>query len=107
MTLHVQIRPRAIQDIDDLAEYFGLQASTAVAQRFLRAVDDTIARLGDMPGIGASWESDDPALVGVQVWPVRRFRKYLVFYRVHADVLEVLRVLHGSLDIERRLKNRR
>lgn len=107
MSLRIQIRPRAMQEIDDLAEYFALQASAVLARRFLRAVEDTIARIAEMPGLGSPWESDDPALVSVRVWPVRRFRKYLMFYRVHEDTVDILRVLHGSRDQERQLRNRR
>jgi toxin ParE1/3/4 len=51
-----------------------------------------------MPGIGASYEHEHPALAGLRVFPISRFKKYLVFYRPVADGIEILRVLHGARD---------
>lgn len=42
----------------------------------------------------------DPLFEGVRVFPVSRFKKYLVFYRPIQDGIEVLRVLHGARDIK-------
>ena len=53
-----------------------------------------------MPGIGAEFEHDHPALAGVRFFPVSRFRNYLVFYRPVADGIEVIRVVHGARDID-------
>ena len=35
----------------------------------------------------------------VRVWRIRGFNKHLVFYRLIADSIEVLHVLHGSRDL--------
>jgi toxin ParE1/3/4 len=50
--------------------------------------------------VGRAWESPDPRLAGVRVYPLpRRFRNYLVFYRPIAGGIEVLTVLHGARDL--------
>ena len=54
-----------------------------------------------MPGVGGLWESDNPGLAGIRVSRIRRFKNYLIFYRVLDDGIEVVRVLHGARDIER------
>ena len=46
------------------------------------------------------YEHEHPTLAGVRVFPVSRFKKYLVFYRPVADGIEILRVLHGARDID-------
>jgi plasmid stabilization system protein ParE len=41
-----------------------------------------------------------PLFEGIRVFPVSRFKKYLVFYRPIEGGIEVLRVLHGARDIQ-------
>ncbi len=52
-----------------------------------------------MPGIGASYSHEHPALADVRCSPITGFRKYVVFYRPVADGIEIIRVLHGARDI--------
>ena len=41
-----------------------------------------------------------PQLARVRTFPVSsRFDKYLIFYQAYEDRIEILRVLHGSLDL--------
>ena len=102
--MRVHYTPRAQQEIDDQAEYFGRHASPAVAERFLQGVEESATRLSEMPEAGSPWESRDARLAGIRSWPVAGFRKLLMFYRVHEDRVEVLRLLHGSQRLERRLR---
>jgi toxin ParE1/3/4 len=69
------------------------------AERLVRAVNDDLTRIADMPGIGTVRESDDPKLTGLRFLPVTGFRKYLLFYRATPTTLELLRVIHGARDI--------
>lgn len=69
------------------------------SDRFLSAVEAAIRRLAEMPGLGAARPFSNPLLGEMRMWPVPGFRKYLVFYRATAEVLEVVRVLHGARDI--------
>jgi toxin ParE1/3/4 len=52
-----------------------------------------------MPGIGRAWESDEPRLADVRVYPVPRFRNFLIFYRPIENGIEVLTVVHGARDL--------
>jgi toxin ParE1/3/4 len=58
-----------------------------------------IARLAEMPEIGALREFTNPRLVNVRLWPIPNFSKYLIFYQATPDSLRILRVLHGARDI--------
>lgn len=49
----------------------------------------------------------DPQLEGVRTWPVRGFRKYVIVYRATEEILGILRVFHGSQNINRKLQNPR
>jgi toxin ParE1/3/4 len=52
-----------------------------------------------MPGLGSPWASDNPAMQDVRTTTVRRFKKYVIFYRPVEGGIEVLHVLHGARDI--------
>lgn len=96
----VALLPRADRDIDDHLEYLALEAGVAAARRFLDAVRATLERLSERPEIGSARRFIDHRLEGVRLWPVRGFRRHLVFYRLRDERLEVLRVLHGARDVE-------
>jgi toxin ParE1/3/4 len=70
------------------------------AERFLAAVNEDLARIRSMPGMGAMREFDDPRLRDLRSLPVSGFRNYLIFYRVSADRVEFLRLIHGARDLE-------
>jgi len=36
--------------------------------------------------------------IGVRLWPVSRFRNYLVRYRIEPEHIRVLRILHTAQD---------
>ena len=89
-------RQGARQDLVEVVYYYIRQGTPATARRFRAQAEATFQRLADMPGMGARYEHDHPALAGVRVFPVSRFPKYLVFYRPVAAGIEILRVLHGA-----------
>lgn len=93
-------RNAARQDLVDIAYYYIRQGSPASAQRFRNQAEALFGRLADMPGMGTPYDHDHPALAELRFLPVTRFKKYLVFYRVIPGGIEVVRVLHGSRDLQ-------
>ncbi len=57
----IKRRPRAIYAIIDAAEYIG-RNSPAAAERFLDAVETSLARLEEMPGLGRRYDSPTQSL---------------------------------------------
>jgi toxin ParE1/3/4 len=90
----------ALIDLDEAADYLRQEGGPHLAVRFLREVDATLQSLAAIPGIGACYKPHDPLFEDVRIFPVSRFKKYLVFYRSIKDGIEVLRVLHGARDIQ-------
>ena len=89
------------QDVLAIYLYIG-QYSPSAAERFLESLEAAFSRLADMPRIGAPQEWRSPRLAEVRMWPVPRFRKYLIFYREADEAeIEILRVLHGARDLNR------
>jgi toxin ParE1/3/4 len=52
-----------------------------------------------MPEMGVTRDFDSPRLAGIRMFPVRGFDKYLVFYRLSGNAVEIIRVLHSARDV--------
>jgi len=95
----VERRARARLDVLEQAIYLGEEASEEVALRFIDAVDAAFRRLADTPEIGRLREFRSARLAALRSWPVPGFEKHLIFYRVDAELVEVVRVVHGARDL--------
>lgn len=91
--------PRAKLDLVDLFESIG-KHSVRSARRFLTAVEKTLEVLTILPALGTLWESANPEYRGMRFLPVRRFRRYLIFYRAVGNDIEIIRVLRGARDLD-------
>jgi toxin ParE1/3/4 len=88
----VDKRPQAIRDLADIAVY--------LAFRFLDAAEASFKQLTAMPAMGVARTYRDPELDGVRMWRIAGFDSYLIFYRPTETDVEIIRVIHGSRDIE-------
>lgn len=95
----VFIRPRARQDLVEQALYIA-EASPEAADRFVDAIENSLATLADMPEMGAPRDFNNVVLLGIRMWPVKGFEKHLIFYRPVEGGIEVIRVLHAARDLE-------
>ncbi|PSR16372.1 type II toxin-antitoxin system RelE/ParE family toxin [filamentous cyanobacterium CCP3] len=99
MGKQIIIRPRASQDLDDHFTYIA-QSNAEAALRFFDAARLTIAQIARTPRIGVVYPIQSDALQGLRKWPVKRFRQYMIFYLDLPKVVEVIRILYGSQDID-------
>ena len=99
MNRRIHRLPTARRDLVEIFQHLIQHAGLATARRFRAEAEATFGRLVRMPGIGASYDPDDPSFQGLRVFPVSRHRKYLVFYQPVDDGINVLRILHGARDI--------
>lgn len=67
-------------------------------QRFLNAIDDRCELLTHMPDIGSTRIFQSPKLRDVRIFPLKKFEKYLIFYRVRGTTMEIIRIIHGARD---------
>ncbi len=86
-------RPRAELDLLDIWDYIA-DESFDRADDFLDRVDRKLQTLASNPGLGRRREE---LLAGLQSFPVGN---YVVFYREIENGIDVIRILHGSRDIE-------
>jgi toxin ParE1/3/4 len=86
-------RPEAARDLDEIWWHIA-QDSPDNADRFLDRIQERRAALADFPQIGTS---RDELKKGLRSQPVG---KYLIFYFPLEDGIDIVRVLHGSRDID-------
>jgi toxin ParE1/3/4 len=99
MSRQIVVHEEARFDAIDIAYYIA-ENSLEASDRFAEALDAAYEQLADMPGMGASREYGNPKLKGMRMWPIPGFQKYLIFYRATDTELQVLRVLHGSRNLQ-------
>lgn len=91
----------------DVTKQFGWyfdEAGEAVAWRFFKAVDLTLLKLARQSDLGRARRFRNPMLRGLWSFRVELpFHRFLIFYRVKDDTLEVWRLMHGARDLPRRL----
>jgi toxin ParE1/3/4 len=97
--VEVRKRPIVIQDLIEQATYIAKDNLDA-SDRFLMAAEETFSALGRMPAIGKLSGFTNSSLVDVRQCSIKGFARYLVFYRINDSSIEILRILHGSRDLE-------
>jgi toxin ParE1/3/4 len=96
-------RPIVIQDLIDIATYISYENLDA-GDRFLYAAESTFQLIAKAPGIGRLSGFISPEVSQVRQYPVKGFKNYLILYELTADTIDVIRVLHGSRNLEQTLK---
>ena len=92
----------------DLAENYAFIAQDKIqpAERLLVVAEESFDRLARNPLIGLPWKSKRPHLRGIHHYPMPPpYRSYVIFYRVTAEAVEVIAILHGFRDLESRLRD--
>jgi toxin ParE1/3/4 len=84
--------PLAEEDFREIWRYIA-QDNPDAADALLRRIDEKLLLYSDHPRMGTSRESWSP---GLRSFPVGR---YIVFYRIVSEGIELVRVLHGMRDL--------
>jgi plasmid stabilization system protein ParE len=88
----------AEEDLDQIESYIMAQ-DPAAAGRVRTAIVQESIRLGAMPAKGmVLLDPRDDLETGVRLWPVARYRNYLILYRIEPLQIRVLRILNASQD---------
>lgn len=97
-------REAAKRDLIALWVWYAENAGIEVADRFLRAADDTLSLLSSNPESGTSFLVAGAELQGSRRFPVSDgFERNLLFYFPLKDGVDLVRVVHGTRDLERLL----
>ncbi|MFH1135540.1 MAG: type II toxin-antitoxin system RelE/ParE family toxin [Pseudomonadota bacterium] len=86
-------RPRAKSDLVEIWNYIAADSEER-ADAFIKMIDCKFESLAEQPQVGRVREELSK---GLRSFPVGR---YIIFYRPYSDGVEIVRVLHGSRDLE-------
>jgi len=93
-----RITERAQADLDELWDYLA-ERNEAVADRLVAKILDRSQFHARFPKTGRSRDDLAPTVRSFVVRP------YVIFFRAVDDTIEILRVLHGSRDIDSIMKS--
>jgi plasmid stabilization system protein ParE len=89
-------RTQFLEDYREKVEYLA-EANVLAADRFCDAVESALEVLALHPEIGP--KAGFPKAPEIRFWPLRRFPKYLILYRVFGSSIVLVRLLHSSRDV--------
>ncbi|WP_310488889.1 type II toxin-antitoxin system RelE/ParE family toxin [Chamaesiphon sp. VAR_69_metabat_338] len=92
MTQYI-ISPEAALDLDEISTYYAIHNIEA-GEKLLDEFEAKCKYLVNSPNIGRSYKSLRADLRGLS------FSAYIIFYRVGNNIVENLRVVSGSRDLE-------
>jgi toxin ParE1/3/4 len=88
----------AEEDLDQIEDYI-CATDPAAAARVRAAIVQQSLELARMPAKGlALSEPANEQEIGVRLWPVSRYRNYLILYRIEPELVRVIRILHAAQD---------
>jgi toxin ParE1/3/4 len=99
MSYEIYKHPQAMRDIEEAFVYLA-EGNLNIGVTFLAMVEDSLEQLSDFPFIGKKRNFSNVSFAEIRMWQVKEFEKYLIFYQVIEQRIEVVRVLHGSRNLE-------
>ncbi len=91
--LSYELSEEADKDLEDIFNYTIEKYGIHQAKIYLNKIDSALSKLGNNPGIGRERPEVRHGLRSLLV------ENYTIFYRVLADRLRIVRVLHSRRDI--------
>ena len=93
-----------IADVERQFEWYVVNASWEVAERYAAAVEATCRLLGQHPQLGPRGGFKHPRLLDWRFFVVfRPFKKHVLFYELTGYDVVMRRAMHGHRDLPRRL----
>ena len=106
MTGRYTVKPEADQDLDCHADHLAREASVEIALRFYAEAHETFTLLAGHPNIGWPARLKHPQLESLRVFRVSGFERKLILYRPFTAGVDILRVVHGSRDLQALFRRR-
>ena len=91
------LSPEAKKDLLDIHAYTQNKWGRQQAQKYIDALEKRCDELARSPHLGRERPEIKPGYRSIAD------RKHVIFYRVGESGIEILRILHGRMDIEQRM----
>jgi plasmid stabilization system protein ParE len=96
MTLQLERSEYFWADLGKRVDWYRQRAGTEIAERFISAVQSTLAALCAAPGLGRPRFLDWPELAGMRSFRIEPpFHRHLIFYRFNSASLFGERLIHA------------
>ena len=92
--MQLKLTPKARADLDAIWDYTVQQWNVEQAEAYLASLGKTMQLLADNPGLGTRI---DYVKSGYRKFPAA---SQMLIYRVISNTIEIVRVLHKSVDVE-------
>jgi toxin ParE1/3/4 len=92
--LRVNLSPRASNDIEDILDHGARLFGEAMAEAYLRGLNEVYCLLRDYPLAG---QIEEETGLGFRRW---HYRNHRLFYRVSDEEVLILRILHYARDLD-------
>lgn len=92
-----RLRPKAISDLDGIWAYTVETWGEEQAERYIRMLNDTFCELATNPSSGRSCDEIR------QGYRKSRTGRHVIFYKQATYGIEIVRILHQSMDVDRHL----
>lgn len=93
----------AIDDLDNIRDYYLLHSTTRSAEKVIRAIQKRIAQLSDFPNLGSIPPSDWLTAHG---YKMVISGKYAAIYRLYGDEVYILSVVNPQQDYSKLFEKR-
>jgi toxin ParE1/3/4 len=93
--MHYALRPKAKEDLRQIAAYTFEQWGADQELRYLRMLQRSFESLVEIPTLGRRFDTVTPGL------RKRLAGQHLILYFIRDDCVDVVRILHHSMDLPR------
>jgi len=90
-------RPQFWFDLEEGVAYLADKASAEIAVSWHQEVMATVSKIERQPDLGRLRRDLRPD--GIRSLVIRRYPRYLLFYRLEGDTIEILRIKHGMINL--------
>ena len=95
--MRLVFRQTYLADLVECADYLSTEAGDAVAADWYEALKKALENIRQIPEIGRL--RTDLPMPGIRTLNLKKFPKYLVFYRLENGEIELLRIRHGMMHL--------
>jgi toxin ParE1/3/4 len=99
MALPIAVLPKAKEDIREQLSYLS-EFNGDLVESLTDAIEQTLSHIADFPESGKLRFYYHLRLKNIRQWPIKGFKKLLLFYQIDNASILIIRVLHTSRDID-------
>ena len=87
-------------DVESISGYLDEVAGPEVSDRLLYNIAKTLSHLVTFPSSGSLHYSEAASIDNLRMFPVTKFREYLVFYIDGPEEVVLVRLIHGKREVD-------